>query len=77
VFKTLFHSNAGKLLARDKIKPRLVNEVLSYVLDADIFKALDDHVLEHDVLDDHRTRLVKLVCHQYLAARLYHAGKIF
>ena len=76
VFRTWFHSNAGKLPAGDKVKARLINDVLRFVLDVEVFSCLDDHVLENDILNDHRTRLVKLVCNQYLAVRLFHAGKV-
>ena len=76
VFRTWFHSNAGKLPAGDKVKARLINDVLRFVLDVEVFSCLDDHVLENDILNEHRKRLVKLVCNQYLAVRLFHAGKV-
>ena len=71
VFKTFIHSHAGKLPCGDRVKDRLV-----HLLDIEVFQSLNDHVVEHEVLNDHRTRLVKLVCLQYFAVRLYHAGKV-
>ena len=41
----------------------------------DIFKSLDEHVKETDVVDSHLITLIKMIVKEYLKVRFHHVSK--
>jgi hypothetical protein len=76
-FRTLFYENNCKPPSGVKPKMKLVSLVLSRLTKVNVFSCLFQHSLETDPLNDHRVRLMKMVCNQYFSVRFYHAGKVY
>jgi len=76
-FKAVLASNKNRPPSRTLLRQSLVNEVMAQLIMSDLFTSLNEHSMESDPLNDHRVRLIKLICNQYLTIRFYHAGKVF
>jgi hypothetical protein len=76
-FRSLLHSNCNKPPSGHRVKSALVIQILSLLVDSDVFACLHEHLLYGDPTTDHRVRLMKQVCMQYLSIRFYNAGKTF
>ena len=76
-FRTLFREHGGKPPSGNKVRCQLNNQVMSYLMDSDVFASLTEHSMETDPLNDHRVRLIKRVCDHYFGVRFYHAGKVY
>jgi len=76
-FRTVFQMHSEKPPAGNAVQMRLINQVLSYLIDSDVFLSLNQHSMETDPLHDHRVRLMKIICKQYFGVRFFHAGKVY
>jgi hypothetical protein len=76
-FRNLISTNCNKPPSSEKVKSALVIQILSLLVNSNVFDCLHDHKLHGDRMADHRVLLMKQVCLQYLSVRFYNSGKLF
>jgi hypothetical protein len=76
-FRNLLRTNCNKPPSSEQVKSALIIQILSLLVNSNVFDCLHDHILHGDPMADHRVRLMKQVCLQYLSVRFYNAGRVF
>ena len=74
-FERMLTSTNGKLPQVRGIPDAIATTVLSGIDSANIFKDLDEHMLDTPVTDNHTFSLTKTISQCYSKVRLYHLGK--